>query len=277
MIINQRQITLKTFSQLAILLIGISHFSCDGIFQYNPNQIVLKDNERDLTVKNIEKIKQLPVKDTLRFILMGDSQRWYDETSDFVKSANKQKDIAFVLHAGDISDFGITREFEWVNEIMQKLNYPYLTVIGNHDIVANGPDTYTRMYGALDYSFEFGPNKFIFVNTNSREYAFDGTTPNLTWLRSELANNPGKKNTIVVAHVPPFDADFDPKLEKEYAKILAESGTVKLSLYGHQHAFKDGEYYNDGVHYYVTTSMGTRGYLVINVWKDGYKADRVEF
>ncbi|MDQ6479334.1 metallophosphoesterase [Dyadobacter sp. LHD-138] len=262
---------MKTLSQLAILFLGIFLISCDGIFQFNPNQIVLKDNEKDLTVKNIEKIKQLPVKDTLRFILMGDSQRWYDETSDFVKSANKQKDISFVLHAGDISDFGITREFEWVNAIMQKLNYPYLTVIGNHDIVANGPDTYTRMYGALDYSFEFGQHKFIFVNTNSREYAFDGTTPNLAWLRSELANNPGKKNTIVVAHVPPFDADFNPKLEKEYVRILAESGTVKMSLYGHQHTFKDG------VHYYVTTSMGTRGYMIVNVWKDGYKVDRVEF
>jgi Icc protein len=268
---------LKTFSQLAILLLGISLISCDGIFQYNPNQIVLDENERNLTVKNIEKIKQLPVKDTLRFILMGDSQRWYDETAHFVKSANQQKDIDFVLHAGDISDFGLTQELEWINKIMQDLNYPYLTVIGNHDVVANGSDAYRKMFGALDYSFEYGPNKFIFINTNSREYAFDGSTPNLTWLRSELANNPDKKNTVVVAHVPPFDADFNPAYEKEYAGILAKSGTVKLSLYGHQHTFKDGEYYNDGVQYYITTSMGARGYMIVSLWKDGYKVDRVSF
>lgn len=267
---------MKTFAQLAILIFGITLISCDGLFQYNPNQIVLKDNERDLTAKNIAKIKQLSAKDTVRFILMGDSQRWYDETSDFVKSANKQRDISFVLHAGDISDFGITKEFEWVNEIMLKLNFPYLTVIGNHDIVANGPDAYAKMYGPLDYSFEFGDNKFVFVNTNSREYAFDGTTPNLPWLRSELTNNPGNKNIVVVAHVPPFDADFDKNLEQEYADILAKSG-VKFTLYGHQHAFKDGQYYNDGVHYYVTTSMGARGYIVVTTWKNGYKVDRIEF
>ena len=268
---------MKPFSQLALFLLGVTLFSCDGIFQYNPNQIVLSENEKDLNAKNIEKIKRLPLKDTMRFILMGDTQRWYDETSEFVKSANKQKDISFVLHAGDISDFGLTREFEWVNEIMLKLNFPYLTVIGNHDIVANGPDTYSRMYGALDYSFKFGNNKFIFVNTNSREYAFDGTVPNLAWLRSEVTNNPDGKNEIVIAHVPPFDGDFDKKLEKEYSEILSQSGHVKISLYGHQHAFKDGQYYNDGVHYYVTTSMGARGYMIVSTWKDGYKVDRIEF
>ena len=208
---------------------------------------------------------------------MGDTQRWYDESADFVKSANDQKGISFVLHAGDISDFGLSQEFKWVNEIMLKLKYPYLTVIGNHDIVANGPIVYARMYGPMNYSFEFGNNKFIFVNTNSREYAFDGSIPNLNWLSAQLANNPQNKNAIVVAHVPPFDADFDDQLEDKYASILANDPNVKFSLYGHQHTFKDGEFYNDNVHYFLTTSMGDRGYLIVTTWKGGYKVDRIKY
>jgi Icc protein len=259
-----------------ILLLGILTMSCEGLFQFNPNQIVLKDSEKDLNSKNVQRIRSLPVPDTLRFILMGDTQRWYDESADFVESANKQDKVSFVIHAGDISDFGLTQEFKWVNEIMLKLKHPYVTVIGNHDIVANGPDAYTKMYGALNYSFEFGDNKFVFINTNSREYAFDGTTPDINWLRSELTNNPGHKNPIVIAHVPPFDGDFDKNLEKEYARTLAE-GKVKFSLYGHQHSFRDGVYYDDGVHYYVTTSMGERGYLVVSTWKDGYTVDKVNY
>lgn len=268
---------MKRFIPINLVFFSLTLISCEGLFQFNPNQINLKDNERNLNIKNIEKIQALPLRDTVRFILMGDTQRWYDEAADFVKSANSQRDISFVLHAGDISDFGLTQEFKWVNEIMSKLKYPYLTVIGNHDIVANGPTVYSKMYGALDYSFTYGNNKFIFINTNSREYNFDGTTPDLTWLKSELANNPYNKNAIVVGHVPPFDADFDSKIEKPYAKILAGDPNVQFTLYGHQHTFKDGEFYKDGVHYYLTTNTGSRGYMLVSTWKGGYSVDQIEY
>ncbi|WP_229253964.1 metallophosphoesterase [Dyadobacter sp. NIV53] len=144
---------MKIYLRLSILLLLVVLTSCDGLFQYNPNQIILKESEKNLNAKNIALVQALPVRDTLKFILVGDTQRWYDESADFVKSANSRKDISFVLHSGDISDFGLTQEFIWVNEIMQKLKYPYLTVIGNHDIVANGPLVYNKMYGALNYSF----------------------------------------------------------------------------------------------------------------------------
>ncbi len=260
-----------------LLLLTLSLSSCENLFEYNPNEVLVKKSERDLNQKSITKIKALPVKDTLRFIVMGDTQRWYDESVDFVNSANKQKDISFVIHCGDMSDFGISKELKWVNEIMQKLNYPYVAVVGNHDTVANGPLAFTRMYGDLDFSFEVGDNKFIMINTNSREYQFDGSTPNLTWLRNQLHDNPENKNAIVIGHVPPFDADFDPNLQEQYAQILAEDPNVKYTLYGHQHAFKEGEFYNDGVQYHLTTSMNKKGYLVVSTWKGGYKVDKIEF
>lgn len=251
--------------------------ACEGVFQFNPNQVIFDDDERDLNQKNIERIKARPLTDTVKFILMGDSQRWYDETDAFIKSANSQKDIAFILHAGDISDFGLSQEFKWVHEIMKNLKAPYLTVIGNHDLVANGPAAYRKIYGPMDYSFDYGNNKFIFINTNSREYIFNGQVPNVNWLEAELANNPENKNAIVVAHIPPFDGDFDPNLQYRYAKLLSQNKNVKFTLYGHQHTFKDGEFYNDGVHYYLTTSMGERGYMLFTTWKGGYKAERITY
>jgi Icc protein len=268
---------LKKISVYAVLISGLASFSCNGIFQYNPNQVIFRDSEKNLTAKNLERLRSLPEKDTVRFILMGDTQRWYDEAELFVKSANTQKDISFVLHAGDISDFGLSREFKWVNEILSKLKYPYLTVIGNHDIVANGSASYRKMYGSLNYSFEFGNDKFIFINTNSREYAFDGTIPDLNWLKSELRNNPENKNAIVVAHVPPFDGDFDRNLETAYSEILRSDPNVKFTLYGHQHSYRNEEYYKDGVQYILTTATGKRGYYVITTWKGGYKAEQIEY
>ncbi|SKB85799.1 metallophosphoesterase family protein [Dyadobacter psychrophilus] len=268
---------MKDSPKALLLALGMTLTACEGIFQYNPNQVIFKESETNLNQKNIERIQAIPLKDTVRFILMGDTQRWYDETDAFIKSANSQKDAAFVLHAGDISDFGLSQEFKWVNEIMVKLKCPYLTVIGNHDLVANGPAAYRKIYGPMDYSFEYGDNKFIFINTNSREYIFNGEVPNLNWLQSQLADNRDNKNAIVVAHIPPFDGDFDPKLQDGYAGLLANDPNVKFTLYGHQHTFRDGDFYKDGVHYYLTTSMGERGYWLFTTWKGGYKAERVTY
>lgn len=265
------------FTPYVLFLFALSLLSCENLFEYNPNEVLIKESERNLNQKNLEKINALPQTDTLRFIVMGDTQRWYDESVDFVKSANQQRDIAFVVHCGDMSDFGLSKELKWVNEIMLKLKYPYVAVVGNHDTVANGPLAFKKMYGDLDFSFEVGDNKFIMINTNSREYQFDGSTPNLPWLRTQLNDNPENKNAIVIAHVPPFDADFDSRLQKEYAEILAEHPNVKYTFYGHQHAFKEGEFYNDGVQYFLTTSMNKRGYLVVTTWKGGYKVDQIEF
>ena len=69
---------------------------------------------------------------------MGDSQRWYDETEDFVKEINKRNDIDFVIHGGDMSDFGLTKEFLWQRDIMNGLNVPYVALIGNHDCLGTG-------------------------------------------------------------------------------------------------------------------------------------------
>jgi Icc protein len=263
--------------KLLTLILLLTIVSCDSLILYNPNQIIADKDERNLSAKNIERIQAITVEDTLKFILMGDTQRWYDESVDFVKSANNQPGIAFVLHAGDISDFGINQEFKWVNKIMLGLKTPYLTVIGNHDIVANGPASYRKIFGALDYSFEYGDYRFVFINTNSREYAFDGTVPNISWLRSQLGNNPQNKNIIVVGHVPPFDNDFDRTLESEYTGLLGSNPNVNLSLYGHKHSFNNGEFYNDGVRYYITTAVGSRGYMVVKVWNGGHHVERVEY
>ena len=60
---------------------------------------------------------------------MGDSQRWYDETLDFVNHLNKRDDIDFVIHGGDYSDFGVTDEFLWQRDIM---NNAMKEKIGSH-------------------------------------------------------------------------------------------------------------------------------------------------
>lgn len=87
--------------------------------------------ETDVNAHNIEQIEiNCKGKTTLRFITMGDSQRWYDETEDFVNEINQRDDIDFVIHGGDMSDFGLTKEFLWQRDIMNKLKVPYVVLWG---------------------------------------------------------------------------------------------------------------------------------------------------
>jgi 3',5'-cyclic-AMP phosphodiesterase len=237
--------------------------SC-SLFEYHPYETNMDSEHTDLNSKAIERIiAETEEKDTITIIAMGDTQRFYDEVEDFVKSANQQN-ADFILLNGDISDFGIKDEFEWIDKMMCKLTKPYLAVIGNHDLIGNGETVYKNMYGPLNSSFILHRTKFILLNTNSREYKFNGRVPDIGWLKNEL-NGDTFDNAVVVSHIPPYHDDFDKNLEDDYATALSQSQKVNLSLHGHIHAFEEGYPYEDGIHYIVSTSMNNKMYLLIKI------------
>jgi 3',5'-cyclic-AMP phosphodiesterase len=190
-----------------LLLINIT--SCKELFQYSPNEVRLEEEEKNLNQKNIAKLQAIPAQDQIKFVVIGDSQRFYDDLDDFVTNINLQTGISFVLLNGDISDFGLNKEFKWINRILKKLTIPYFAVIGNHDMLANGRLIYKEMFGEENFSFTYGGYKFIGLNTNSQETGFDGSIPDLPWLEKEL--NSAYKQAFVFSHVPPFSGQFDEK------------------------------------------------------------------
>jgi 3',5'-cyclic AMP phosphodiesterase CpdA len=245
-----------------------------SVFEYHPYETNIPDAYRDLNTKAIRSIKtNTQEKDTLVIIAMGDTQRFYDEVEDFVRSANKHP-ADFVILNGDITDFGVKDEYLWVHDIMRKLNKPYVAVVGNHDLSGNGEKIYKKMYGPLNNAFIVNGYKFILLNTNSREYEFNGRVPDLTWLENELSANDFQQ-AVVASHVPPFDDDFDSFLEPRYAEILEESGKVPLSLHGHRHSFHESEPYGDGIKYLVSTSMDERMYLIIKLYDDQVTFEKI--
>ena len=73
-------------SFLCLLIAG-----CDMI-DYHPYDVHIS-GETDVNAHNIAQIEQnCQNKTTIRFVTMGDSQRWYDETDDFVSHLNKRDD-----------------------------------------------------------------------------------------------------------------------------------------------------------------------------------------
>lgn len=256
---------------LMLFCMAILLASCDKLIQYHPNEIRLDEEDKNLNAKNIEKILQLPARDSFKFVVIGDTQRFYDELDDFVETLNQRNDISFVLINGDITDFGINKEYKWISRSLRNLNVPFIGIIGNHDMLANGRDIYNLMFGEENFSFSYSGYHFVYLNTNALEDGFEGTIPDINWLQTELATVPAGEEAFVFSHIPPFDGDFDPALIDSYVNTLRASGRVNYSIHGHQHRYSLGQPYGPDLNFLVVADMNKRNYVVVNV-KDGIQS-----
>lgn len=262
------------------LAAGLALLSGCELIEFSPNQTNSPAAYSDLTAKSLAALAQqsLPAGDTLRFVFTGDSQRFYDQAEDLVASVNQQPGISFLIVAGDISDFGLGREMWWIHDKLKLLHVPYLTVIGNHDHAANGRLVYQEVFGALDYTFTYAGTRFIMLNTNGREYRFDGTVPNISWLQQQLADTVGVQRQVVINHVPPMDEDFDPKLEQPYVQSLKAAPRVALALNGHRHDFSISQPYGEGLTLINSYSFEKRRYVILTLWGNNqFKLKTVDF
>ncbi|ALI98641.1 metallophosphoesterase family protein [Rufibacter tibetensis] len=248
--------------------------ACD-LFEYHPYAGNLE--YKDLTAQNVARIKALETaynpQIPLKFALTGDTQGFFAETEDMVKDMNS-RDIAFVLHAGDLTNYAFTDEYERMHEVLSKLKAPYVTVIGNHDCLGDGDKIYKEMYGPLNHSFTFGQNKFILLNTNFLE--FDESVPDINWLEKELQTPTSIVNKFVVSHIIPDNSEANRAQEQAYAALM-QKYDVRLSLHGHTHSFGVRQLYNDGITYVTTAASLKRSYVLVTVLGNKATFEKIEF
>lgn len=269
---------MKQFIFIICSFIVITLSTCNYI-EYHPYEIRLKDDYRGLTQKNIDRIhqKEITDDDTIRFVLMGDTHRFYDETKDFVRHINKRDDIDFVIHDGDVSDFGMKKEFFWLHDLMKKLKFPYVTTIGNHDIIGNGDELYLKMYGPLNYSFIYKDIKFLFLNTNALEFDYSTPVPDFNWLKNEVTdtNKVEYSKSIAVMHVQPGDVQFNNNIYDVFPYYLHSLKGLMFCLHGHAHRYMVNEFYKDGIKYYGCDTMKNRNYIVFTIIGDNFTFERI--
>jgi 3',5'-cyclic-AMP phosphodiesterase len=256
-------------SRITGLLIGMAAFIFSGCgkFDYSPYETDKITKRIEVTNSfNIERLLKLPPKDTLHLVLLGDTQRFYDELKDLVNAVNSLSSVDAVIITGDIADFGAAREYEWINDELIRLNVPFLTVIGNHDHLANAIDIYQDIYGPLNYSFTWNNIRFVMHNTNGREFGFNGNVPDLMWMQQQLSDTANYQSCVFVSHVPPNDMDFDASLEAGYVKVLRESKNIIFSSNGHRHNYYVSQIYNDGIWYLNTSSPLHRTFSFVTIY-----------
>lgn len=263
---------------LIILLTGFSLmllFSCEDLFEYSPYQVDTSETDQKRNVKAMAKIalQSSEAFKPFKIAIIGDSHTYYDDFNDQVKAVNKLDSIDFVVHMGDVTLSGIYREFVWFAEIIDQLKYPVVTIIGNHDCLANGESMYEEMFGDFNFDLEYNDCHLVFFDDNIWER--DGEDPDFLWLSKNLSLSDEYTHQFVFAHIQPWDQQFSIGNRYFYNYIL-EQNAVTASIHGHTHSFSYSEYFGK-IPYLVTGDSEDREIVVLEVLKDGIRVDRKQF
>jgi len=215
------------------------------------------------------------------FATIADSHIRLDEAWDdrgFIKAtgisrellANYVRDINaydppvdFVVHLGDITDYGRPAEFAAARAILDSLQCPLYSVIGNHEVFDGENKDGWRLFAGRDstnYAFDQDGFHFIVVDCTPESYSSEPVKCGeraRDWVAGELSAN-STKPVILLSHynlwARDWGATFDGRRRyeeyegmPELREVLEEAGNVVAVINGHVHANRVEVH--DGIHY----------------------------
>ena len=274
-LLNKRHALGTCLCGISCMMLG----ACDTVFDVHPYDVRV-NGETDVNAKNITKIEQaVKSKDTIRFAVISDSHQWLDDLKAEVNDINRRKDsIDFVIHCGDISDFGATREMKWTRDRLQKLQMPSVVLLGNHDCLGTGNQSYEVIFGNPDFSFIAGRVKFVCLNTNAIEYDYSRPVPNFDFMETERsADSTDFDRTVVCMHAAPYSEQFNNNVAKVFNYYIHQFPGLMFCLDGHGHHTKQEDLYGDGTIFYMAASSSFRQYYIFTITPNGYHYEIVDF
>lgn len=193
---------------------------------------------------------------------IGDSQGRNEVLACLIEEINNSA-ADFVIHLGDMVPSGSKEEYQAFQETMAALECPWYTVPGNHDVKGQDREYYSSRFGPLNYYFDYGGYRFIFLDTSS----LDIDREQLSWFEDTLALT--DIPSFVFFHVPPFDPRGkdhcfqDLSMAREFLEMVtAPESPVKVVFSGHVHMFSQMQ--KDGVTFITSGGGGAPLYAAPN-------------
>jgi Icc protein len=262
---------MKFIKIIVLFALTITFANCDNFFEYSVYEANVKKAHKNTTAKNSKLLENIKLESQdFKFAFITDVHYFYDNLRTVIDDINKSDDILFVIFGGDIADQALLKEFEIFSDIMQNLNKPYFTVIGNHDYNSNGSIIYKEMFGDYNYSFEFNNNKFVLFDDIIWESNKD---PDFDWLSLELFDSARFNQVFAFAHIPiVVSDDLSVEMKETYRSIMIDNN-VSLSIHGHTHSY----FYEEGkVDYLIVPALKEPTYGVIHVKDDMFNVEIIE-
>jgi 3',5'-cyclic-AMP phosphodiesterase len=251
---------MKYLRTLFFLALVVLLSSCSDVFEFSPydTDVHTRNTNNNLIAAIPDHLKS---DDTLTFALIADSHSNYDDLSDVVSKVNQHKEVLFIIHCGDITDAGLTQEFDWYYDHIIGSSIPVITAIGNHDYRSNGHTVFEKIFGPSNMTYVSGNYKFIFFDDIIWEN--NNRSPKYEWLSEQLADS--DYYHIVVSHIPPWTDQMEGSNNLLFKQIVTNQNTM-LCLNGHEHSYEDTVYNN--IRTIVSGSVDDRKFSIIKLFHD---------
>lgn len=197
-----------------------------------------------------------------------------DDLERTVKDINSQKDIAFVIVSGDVTEFGAHEELQTAKNILDKLTIPFYVIPGNHDSnwSESGNNDFLKIFGSETFSFDFNGYHFIGMASGPNMRMGPGQIPkeNVEFFKAEMVKLSKDKPVIFVNHYPLNDG-----LNNAFEVLnVLHRHNVKLLLCGHGHSYRKFEV--EGLNSAMCRSnlrakADFGGYSIVNVDNDSIR------
>ena len=264
---------------IAVVIAAVSLLAaCDKVFDVHPYDVNIK-GEKNINAKQIALIEERTHdKETIRFAFISDTHQWFDDAKAEIRDINRRTDIDFVVHGGDITDFGATKEYLWSRDLLKTLNIPFVTLLGNHDCLGTGNQAYEVVFGNPDFSFIAGRVKFVCLNTNAIEYDYSRPVPNFDFMEEEVKKDADRfDRTVICMHAAPYSEQFNNNVAKVFNYYTLNFPRLQFCLYGHGHHTEQHDIFNNGIVYYEVANAPKRQYYIFTITPETYSYEIIDF
>ncbi|NQT07015.1 MAG: metallophosphoesterase [Candidatus Omnitrophica bacterium] len=227
----------------------------------------------DFNIENIQRLKTSVDPLSFKFVVLGDSEGHHDVFGRILEGALSHNPD-FIIHLGDLTEQGKLRHYvRELRFIKENVNVPFIAIIGNHDYYNKGNLSYAHLFGPLDFYFDIGSYRFIFIDNNFKDKvkpivplpgsdfgwkAVDGVyDETLEQLEGLMGGK--SRNNLIFMHQPPAIGEW---VERAFTKnriefmdlVTREDMNVRYVCAGHMHGYDMKEV--EGVKFIVSGGAG---------------------
>jgi hypothetical protein len=266
-------LALRARSIRAVILVGLLSClsACEDVFVMNPWEVDVPEDLRDMNAAAISDLQadlgsQVG---TFTFAVVSDPHFYYDDLNDVLQHINADGLSRFIVVAGDLTDQALTHEFTWYARMVVESSKPVISLIGNHDHLANGRFIYERMFGPRNHVFHAGGVRFMLFDN----VEFESEVPvDHAWLRHAL-NEPFDGRTFVFMHLQPSDVQLEGPPLATLDAIMDQYRPAGVFM-GNMHVYAQG-LFSGGTTWTTAPWPPRREYLRVTIRPDTILHERV--
>ncbi|MBK5252264.1 MAG: glycosyltransferase [Peptostreptococcaceae bacterium] len=246
---------------------------------------------QDCNYENMKMIERIGEKSLFSFAVVGSVNNSIDIFQNkIIDEINSNNDIIFAFSTGNAVLDGAEDKYRMLNNSLKRLQVPVLIGIGDNEISDGGDRRFYKHFGPYYYSFAYGDNYFIFIDTT-------GMTPiesQKDWISNELNNADRYSHKFVFMNDAPIeltkknlvfnnyyieDKDFRTFLLDEFSIHEVTGVFTNGSMIYEKKISKDVPYYSSGGAgglLLKDTSNNFFHYLKVEVSPDGVTVEPIE-